>query len=97
MAGDLRPVPLGGLTVRVQLRAELAHNFTNSCWVRTEGAGGAPRSQRLRDTTGPTLQSSKTNGGLTKSWDDPKPARATISPNFHFSLREIGKLKNVSA
>ncbi len=31
MTGDLRHVPLGALTVSVQLRAELAHNFTNSC------------------------------------------------------------------
>jgi hypothetical protein len=35
---------------------------------------------RDADTTGPTLQSSKTSGGPTKSWDDPKTARATVSP-----------------
>jgi hypothetical protein len=34
MTGDLRQVPLGALTVSVQLTAELAHNFANSCWVK---------------------------------------------------------------
>src|SRR5713226_9627314 len=88
MTGDLRQVPLGALTVSVQLRAELAHNFTNSCSVTTEEACGVPRSQRLRDTTGPTFQSSKTSGGRTASWDDPKTARATVSPTFHTHWRE---------
>jgi hypothetical protein len=94
---ELRQVPLGALTVRVQLRAELAHNYTNSCGVRAERAGGVPHSQRLRDTTGPTLQSSKTSGGLTKPWDDPKTAKATISPTFHTRRREIMKCENVSS
>ena len=83
MTGDLRQVPLGARTVSVQLRAELAHNFTNSCLVTTEGACGVPRSERLRDTTGTTFQSSKTSGGLTTSWDDSKTARAIVSPIFH--------------
>ena len=65
--------------------------------LRTEGACGAPRSQRLRDTTGPTLQSSKTSSGLTKSWDDPKTAGATVSPTFHTYWREVMKFENVSS
>src|SRR5713226_7776290 len=99
MTGDLRQVPLGALTVSVQLRSELAHNLTNSCSVTTEEACGVPRSQRLRDTTGPTFQSSKTSGGLTASWDDPKTARATVSPAFHtqlargYEIRERQQLK----
>src|SRR5229473_3485882 len=97
MTGDLRQVPLGALTVSVQLRAELAHNFTNSCCVTTEEACGVPRSQRLRDTTGPTFQSSKTSGGLTASWGDPKTARATVSPTFHTDWREDTKFENVSS
>jgi TetR/AcrR family transcriptional repressor of nem operon len=61
--------------------------------VRTKGACGVPRSQRLRETTGPTLQSSKTKGGLTTSLGDPKTARATVSPTFHTTgerLRDSG-------
>jgi hypothetical protein len=70
MTGDLRQVPVGALTVSVQLTAELAHNFTNSCWVKVHVVFHVPK--RLRETTGPTFQSSKTSGGLTTSWDDPK-------------------------
>jgi hypothetical protein len=97
MTGDLRQVPLGALTVSVQLRAEVAHNFTNSCRVRTEGACGVPPSQRLRETTGPTLRSSKTSDGLTKPWDDPKTARATVSPTSHTYWRQVMKFENVSS
>src|SRR6266436_1154782 len=97
MTGDLRQVLLGALTVSVQLRAELAHNFTNSCWVRTEGACGVPCPQRLRDTTGPTLQSSKTSGGLTTSWDDPKTATASISPTFHTQGQGVTQFEKVQA
>jgi hypothetical protein len=82
MNGDLRYVPFGALILRVQLRAEMTHNFTKSP-LTTERACRVPRSQLLRETTGPTLQSSKTSGGLTTSWDDPKTARATVSPTFH--------------
>src|SRR5258708_7276345 len=92
MTGDLRTAHLGARTISVQLRAELAHNFTNSCRVRTEGACGVPRSRRLRDTTGPTLQSSKTSGGLTTSWDDPQTTSATVSPTSHTQTGE--RLRN---
>jgi hypothetical protein len=34
MPGDLRQVPRVALTLTVQLRAELAHNFTDSYWVK---------------------------------------------------------------
>src|ERR1700733_1046698 len=88
MTGDLRRTPLGALTVSVQLKADLAHNFTNSCRVRTEGACGVPRSQRLRETTGPTFQSAKRSDGLTKPWDDPTTARATVSLTFHTHWRQ---------
>ena len=53
----------------------------------TEEAFGVPRSQPLRDTTGAAFQSSKTSGGLTTSWVDPKTARATVSPTFHTPTR----------
>ena len=97
MTGDLRQVPLGARKVRAQLRAELAHKFTKFCRARTEGARGVPRSQRLRETTDPTLQSSKTSGGLTASWDGFKMARATFSPTFHTRRREVTKFENVSS
>ena len=51
--------------------------------MRTEGASGVPCSPRLRETTGPTLQSSQTSGGPTEFWDDPKTAGAAVSPTFH--------------
>src|ERR1700704_4308104 len=51
--------------------------------LTTEEARGVPRPRRLRETTGPTFQSSKTSGGLTTTWDDPKTTRATVSPAFH--------------
>jgi hypothetical protein len=63
----------------------------------TEGACGVPRSQQLRETTGLTLQSSKTNGGLTTSLGDPKTVRATLSPTFHTHWREVMKFENVSS
>jgi hypothetical protein len=94
--GELRQVPLGAPTVGVQLRAEWARNFPNSCRVRTEGACGVPPSQRLRETTGPTFQRSKTSGGLTTSGDDPKTTRATVSPTFHKHWRKVMKFGNVS-
>jgi len=64
MTGDLGQVPLGARTVSVRSRAELTHDFTNSCRVRTEGACCVPPSRRLRDTTGPTFQSPKRSDGL---------------------------------
>src|ERR1700686_1000345 len=88
---------LGAQTVSVQLKAELAHNPTNSWPVRTEGACGVPPSQRLPETTGPTLQSSKTSGGLTESWDDPTTAKAPVSPTFHTNWRENTQFENVSS
>jgi hypothetical protein len=39
----------------------------------------------------------KTSGRLTKSWDDPKTARATVSPTFHTHRREVMKFENVSS
>lgn len=38
------------------------------------------------DTTGPTFQTTRTSGGLTVSWGDPKTTRATVSPTFHTTL-----------
>ncbi len=61
------------------------------------GACGVPRSQRFRETTGRTFQSLKTSGGLTKSWNDPKTARATVSPAFHTHWREVTKFENVTS
>jgi hypothetical protein len=63
MPGGLRQVPRVAVTLTVQLRAELARNFTDSYWVTTEGARGVQHSQRLRDTTRAGLQSSKMSGG----------------------------------
>jgi hypothetical protein len=37
MTGDLRQLSLVALTVSANLKAQLAHNFTNSCRVRSEG------------------------------------------------------------
>lgn len=53
---------------------------------------GVPHSPRLRDTTGQTFQISKQSGGLTTSWDQPKTARATVSPTFHIQTGE--RLRN---
>jgi len=39
MTGDLRQVPLGALTVSVQLTAEVAHNFTQSLLSETCNVG----------------------------------------------------------
>jgi hypothetical protein len=49
------------------------------------------------ETTGPTLQSSKTSSGLTKFWDDSKTARATVSPTFHTHWRDVMKFENVGS
>jgi len=38
MAGNLRQVRLGVVRVCVELRAELAHNFTNTCRMTNEGS-----------------------------------------------------------
>ena len=95
MPGDLRQVPRVALTPAVQLRAELAHNFTDSNLVTTEEARGVQHSQRLRDRTRAGLQSFKTSGGRTTSLGDPKTARATSSPNFHTRTGE--KLRNSRA
>ena len=92
MPGDFRQVPRVALTLTVQLRAELPHNFTDSCWVTTEGARGVQHPQRLRDTTRAGLQCSKTSGGRTTSLDDPKTARAVSSTTFHISTGE--RLRN---
>ena len=72
--------------------------------MTTEEACGVPRSQRLRDTTGPPFQSWKTSGGLTKPWDDRTTARTTVSPTFHthgtrgYKIRERqqGKAKPIN-
>jgi len=65
---------LHNLSCRVFLPRGLAEKY---------GAGRIPASQRLRDTTAPTPQPSKTSGGLTKSQDDCKTDRAAVSPTFH--------------
>jgi hypothetical protein len=41
----------------------------------------------------PIFQSTKTSGGLTKCWDDPKTARATAYPTFHTWGREDTKFE----
>jgi hypothetical protein len=47
--------------------------------VQFVGASGLPRSQQLRDTTGPRFQISTQSGGLTVSWGDPKrPGRLIL-------------------
>src|SRR5271168_4242978 len=74
MTGDLHHVPFGALPVRLQLRAELAHNFTNSSRVITEGACAVPPSRRLRETTDETHRTTQHRDGLTLSWDDPETA-----------------------
>jgi hypothetical protein len=89
--------PLGALTVSVQLRAESAHIFTNSCCVRTEGACGVPLSQRLRETTGPTFQSSKSSGGLTTSWDDAKTVGRLFLQLSIQNDREVPQSEKVSS
>jgi hypothetical protein len=60
--------------------------------VTSEEACGVPRSQELRDTTGPIFQISKQSGRLTTSWDDPKTTRVTVSPTFHTHTGE--RLRN---
>jgi hypothetical protein len=67
MTGDLRQVSLGALTVRVQLRAELAHNSQISVERQLKKAFAVPRSQRLRDTTGRRFQRWKASRELTTS------------------------------
>ena len=95
MPGDLRQVPRVALSLTVQLRAELAHNFTDSYWVTTEEARGVQHLQRLRDATGAVLQGFKTSGVRTTSLDDPETARATRSPAFHMRTGE--RLRNSRA
>ena len=62
-----------------------------------EGACGVPRSQRLRETTRPTLQRSKTSGGLTTSGDDRKTTRAAVSPTFHTYWLEATEFEKSAA
>jgi hypothetical protein len=54
-----------------------------------EEACGVPRSSRLRDTTEPTFQISMQRDKLTIFWDDPKTARAAVSPTFHTNTGEM--------
>jgi TetR/AcrR family transcriptional repressor of nem operon len=58
---------------------------------------GVPGLQRLGETADPTLQSSKSSGGLTESCDDPKAARATVPPTSHAHWREVMKLEEGSS
>lgn len=74
---------------------DLAHNFTNSCRVKTVGACGVPRSRRLRDTTIPTLEDSKRSSGLTTAWDDAPTGKATRFSNFSYKLAKRYGFENI--
>ena len=95
MTGDSRHVRLGALTVSVQLRAELAHNFTQSCWAGTEGACGVPLSQPFREATGPAVQSSKTGADEQNSGTIPKGRGRLFLQLFIHAWREVTKFENV--